>query len=529
MPTFSRYDPDPVWGDVQGLGTTDYVNTVAPSVSGTVQVGDVLTGSVGTWSPAPSGFRYVWERSSDGGVTWSISPTNANQTTYTIQAADQGYEILFHVVPLDSQGNPLWGQSANAAATAAVTPSGGSGTFTPNTAAPAQTGPWLAVSSPWRTPIPINAAISKTGLDYTNYIHPDSMGMVQDVYLGHDYSPAPDFDIHSWAYDQADNTTKYGASGPTLMKWLGPGGWENIVYAKSTDPFITVVNIGGGANVSCPLPSNWTGYNVSSQSSKERRTIIVCDDGRAWVLYKVTPPSENGTSNWQCSDGQQVGNWDTSAVFYWGGGGSGIAHGNGLIMPSDIAYARVNGDFGHALCLNWTSSADGSYTSPNPHPKAVWPSGKGYAGAPEGPNTDGRTKTIAGIPYGARVFLNPSLSDTDLANLGLVHKSPDDWTYWLAHTAQRYGFMAKEANTGQGGAGGIMHETVESVAWNAAHGVPGYSGFEWPWAKDGTVDNVDDDNSTFNAAFPPSLVPQSGSNWMVFDWTKDYPGITAVT
>ena len=329
-------------------------------------------------------------------------------------------------------------------------------------------------------------------------------------------------DIHAWAYDAADCDTKYGAGqGSTVSKWLGPGGVENVVYGKSTDTFNTIYMdfpTYKASSISCPIPINWTGYDT--QSSGERRTVIVCDDGRAWVAYGITPPGAtpregNGAADafWHASDAFQVQNWTTDQ-FTWAGGGSGLAHGCGCLIASDLAYAQVNGDFGHVLAVNTQNSAKGTTAG---HPSGVWPATKGLGGT----GGDGRTVGTVGIPHGARIFLDPTLTDSDLTSLGLTKT----WQFWLAHTCQKWGIISKESNVGQGSAGNIICETVQSIAWNAAHGVAGYSGFQWPWLADGTMTG-DHDTSTYNGAFPASLVPLTNSHWKVFDWNKSYPGIT---
>lgn len=65
------------------------VNSVAPAITGTEQVGNVLTCSSGTWSNSPS-YTYQWKRSGA-----AISGATAN--THTLVAADEG-ETLTCVV-----------------------------------------------------------------------------------------------------------------------------------------------------------------------------------------------------------------------------------------------------------------------------------------------------------------------------------------------------------------------------------------------------------------------------------------------
>ena len=57
-------------------------NTVAPAVSGTAVVGQVLTTTNGTWSNSPSSYSYQWKR--------GATNIGTNASTYTLVAADAG-------------------------------------------------------------------------------------------------------------------------------------------------------------------------------------------------------------------------------------------------------------------------------------------------------------------------------------------------------------------------------------------------------------------------------------------------------
>jgi len=444
-------------------------------------------------------FNYQWERD-DGDIAGasgvaSVPVPGSVTETYVPVVGDVGHTIRLRVEGGGSTYYSSWV---------------GPVTAEPVVASASLYGPWLDPISPWRTKIPS---------DWASHVHPDTASMVQGVYIGTDYSS---YDVHAFAYRPTEMQNKWGSAGLTYMKWLGPGGVENVVYGSAGDTFNRIYMdfpSYKASSILCPIPINWNGYD--RQSANERRTIILCDDGRVWVAYGITPPgvtpfSGNGPADsfWHAVVATQIQNWD-DVNFTWASGGSGLSHGGGLIIPPDIEYAREHGDFGHALAINSQSQADGSFAG---HPKGVWPATKGINNAT---STDGRTKTAVGIPYGARVFLDPSLTDSDLNALGVVK----EWMFWMAHTMQRYGCIAKEQTVGQGSAGCIMCETMESITWNASHSVPGYSGFQWPWFADGTMSG-DHNTSTYNGAFPPALVPTSGSHWKVFDWNDAYPGIT---
>jgi len=86
-------------------------NVTAPVISGTVQHGQTLTSSNGTWTgTAPLSFTYQWRRC-DGAGANCVDIAGATANTYTLVAADVGARITVKVTATNSAGN------ANASAT----------------------------------------------------------------------------------------------------------------------------------------------------------------------------------------------------------------------------------------------------------------------------------------------------------------------------------------------------------------------------------------------------------------------------
>lgn len=81
------------------------VNTVAPEISGTPELGEVLTGTDGTWTanPAPT-FAYAWQRSADGSTGWA-NIAGADAATYTLVADDVDQYIRLEVTGTNTQGS----------------------------------------------------------------------------------------------------------------------------------------------------------------------------------------------------------------------------------------------------------------------------------------------------------------------------------------------------------------------------------------------------------------------------------------
>jgi hypothetical protein len=69
--------------------------TTAPTISGTPQVGVVLTAKPGTWSPTPTSYAYQWYR--DGKAV-----TGATKATYTPAAADLAHKLSVRVTAAHS-------------------------------------------------------------------------------------------------------------------------------------------------------------------------------------------------------------------------------------------------------------------------------------------------------------------------------------------------------------------------------------------------------------------------------------------
>jgi len=79
------------------------VNTLAPGITGTDIEGATLTASPGTWSPAASSYAYSWQRSTDGGASWT-SIAGATDVSYSLLVADVGASLRVIVTASDGSG-----------------------------------------------------------------------------------------------------------------------------------------------------------------------------------------------------------------------------------------------------------------------------------------------------------------------------------------------------------------------------------------------------------------------------------------
>jgi len=93
-------------------------NSVAPSLSGTVAVGQVLTCSSGIWSDPTCQFYYQWQTDDAVPGTYAVVSTGVSGNQYTIQSADGGNHVRCVVTAVSVNGG------TNSVTTTAVQPPG---------------------------------------------------------------------------------------------------------------------------------------------------------------------------------------------------------------------------------------------------------------------------------------------------------------------------------------------------------------------------------------------------------------------
>ncbi|HEY7795157.1 MAG TPA: FG-GAP-like repeat-containing protein [Gaiellaceae bacterium] len=80
------------------------VNTEAPTLSGTPQVGGSLATTDGTWTNNPTSYAYQWQRCDSGGLSCS-NVTGATAATYAIAGADAGSTLRAFVTASNAGGS----------------------------------------------------------------------------------------------------------------------------------------------------------------------------------------------------------------------------------------------------------------------------------------------------------------------------------------------------------------------------------------------------------------------------------------
>ena len=118
------------------------VNSAAPTISGTVQQGQTLTESHGTWSNTPTGYAYQWQQCDSAGANCTTI-SGANTQTYVPVAADVGHTLKVQETASNAGGSST---PAASAATSVVVPPAPVNSAAPTISGTAQQGQTLTES-----------------------------------------------------------------------------------------------------------------------------------------------------------------------------------------------------------------------------------------------------------------------------------------------------------------------------------------------------------------------------------------------
>jgi len=105
------------------------VNTSLPAISGTVQEGDTLTASDGSWSNSPSSYGYQWEDCNSSGASCGAI-SGATSSSYVLASGDVGDTIRV-VVTASNAGGSTPASSAASAVVSSSAPSAPANTSLP--------------------------------------------------------------------------------------------------------------------------------------------------------------------------------------------------------------------------------------------------------------------------------------------------------------------------------------------------------------------------------------------------------------
>jgi hypothetical protein len=269
-------------------------NTAPPAVSGTPQQGQALTASTGTWSPAPSTYAYQWQRSTDGGTTWTAI-SGATGSGYVPGAADLNALVRVQVTASNGYGPGV-------AASAPVGPIASGAPV--NTGAPvisgtARRGQVLTVSSTWNPAASINyqwqrstdngatwTAVGGNSSSYT-LVSADVGAQVRVIVTATNafgQAPATSTALGPVVTDPPANTTAPVLTGTTQRtyqlsvargSWNGTGNTYTYQWQRSAD--------------------GSTGWTTIAGATSATYTLAPADEGD-WVRALVTAVNPDGTA-----------------------------------------------------------------------------------------------------------------------------------------------------------------------------------------------------------------------------------------
>lgn len=201
------------------------VNTVLPTISGTEQVGEVLSSTTGTWTNSPTSYAYQWQR--DG-----TNISGATGTTYILVEADEGANIRVSVTATNAGGA---GAPAVSAATGPITP---------------------ALAAPVNTALPTITGTAQVG---------ETLTSTTGTWTG---NPTPTY-ARQW---KADGANIAGATAPTYVPVVGDVG-------KAITVTVTAANSVGNANATSAATAAVVDAPATSPFAPFTVTAGTGDDG----------------------------------------------------------------------------------------------------------------------------------------------------------------------------------------------------------------------------------------------------------
>jgi polysaccharide biosynthesis protein PslG len=122
-------------------------NTVAPTISGSAQVGQTMTATTGTWSgTAPISYAYQWQRCNSAGASCT-SISGATSPSYTLTSDDNGSTVLIQVTASNSAGSASAVSAASAVVQAAAAGAAPVNSSPPTIAGTTQVGQTLSATT----------------------------------------------------------------------------------------------------------------------------------------------------------------------------------------------------------------------------------------------------------------------------------------------------------------------------------------------------------------------------------------------
>lgn len=309
--------------------------------------------------------------------------------------------------------------------TAATTAPGTTTTAAPPASSDCQR-PYTA-SSPWNTPLGPSPSLDGDSALYVSYLttNTDQNMLTSDPTQ---YS----FPLFLVDAGTAVRTVKFNVNN---TYGYGSGTYSDV-YGPGSDPATNMTVTQGKWSVTLPVPAN----AASANGSDGQAIILNQSTGDEWAFWQLKPdPASPG--NFVATNGYHYNtNWSGAVPKGFGSRGPGMTYLAGLIRPCEILQGHVD----HAIAF--------AFRSPSAH--WVFPATKS-----DGDKFGDAFAEIPGVtkrlPEGARLQLDPSLTDDELAMLKDRHGNPcstkDASGNWrltpcliIDHALQQYGMIVAD-------------------------------------------------------------------------------------
>jgi hypothetical protein len=243
------------------------VNTVAPTVSGTAQQGQVLTATTGTWTNSPTSYTYQWRDCTSSAETSCSNISGATSSAYTLQASDVGSYVAVDVTASNIYGAGTAAQSATTAKVVIPPPA--------NTTAPTVSG-------------------------YTSY---PIMGRALSVSQG-TWSNSPTSYGYQW-YDCTSNSfgTCIAISGATSSAYTS----TSSDWGKILDAVVTATNSTGSTPYSVFTPAVEGSYDADVLGASPTAYYKLAEATGATTAVDTSGNSATGTYSGSPSTSTSVG------------------------------------------------------------------------------------------------------------------------------------------------------------------------------------------------------------------------------
>lgn len=343
------------------------VTTVTPTISGTAQVGEVLTADPGSWTPAETTFSYQWKR--------GVTNVGTDSATYTVTADDIGSTIT---VTVTGSADGYESDSATSAETAAVIAGVFTSTPIPTISGTAQVGQVLTASAGTWAPAGATFSyqwtrgVTDVGTDSATYtVAAGDIGSTITVTVtgsidGYDSdgaTSAATSTVIAGVFTSAptptiSGTTKVGhtltAAGGTWLptptsltyQWLRNG--STISGATASTYVLTTSDL--GATVSVTTTATKTGFTTQSKTSSSTSAIVAGE-------FTVSPnPTLTGRFEVGRTLSVSLGSWTptpTTVTYRW------FRDGIRIVGATSSTFELLPRDRGHEISVRIVASSSG--------------------------------------------------------------------------------------------------------------------------------------------------------------------------